>query len=105
VLNDFSAPIFLIVDGSSVHKANIVKEFVASTEGRLELFFLPAYSPELNPDEWVNKNVKHDRIARAVPLTRADLKAAALDGLQRLKRCPEIVRGFFADPKLSYLHA
>jgi transposase len=105
LLNDFTAPIFLIVDGSSVHKANIVKEFVASTEGRLELFFLPPYSPELNPDEWVNKNVKHDRIARAVPLTRADLKAVALDGLQRLKRCPEIVRGFFADPKLSYLHA
>jgi transposase len=50
-----------------VHKAKIVNEYVASAHGRLELFFLPPYSPELNPDEWVNKNVKHDRIARAVP--------------------------------------
>ncbi|MGH3549951.1 MAG: transposase [Pseudonocardiaceae bacterium] len=58
---------FLVVDGSSVHKANIVKEYVAGTGGRLQLFFLPPYSPELNPDEWVNENVKHDRIARAVP--------------------------------------
>lgn len=60
LLHDFDTPIFLVVDGSSVHRANIVKEYVASTQGRLELFFLPPYSPELNPDEWVNKNVKHD---------------------------------------------
>jgi transposase len=103
VLHDFETPVFLIVDGASVHKANIVKEFVKSTEGRLELFFLPPYSPELNPDEWVNKNVKHDKIARAVPLTRDDLKPVAVEALKRLKECPEIVRGFFADPKLSYI--
>ena len=68
LVHDFDTPIFLVVDGSSVHKANIVKQYIASTEGKLELFFLPPYSPELNPDEWVNKNVKHDRIARAVPM-------------------------------------
>ena len=94
-----------MVDGSSVHKAKIVKDYVASTKGRLELFFLPPYSPELNPDEWVNKNVKHDRIARAVPLTRDELKAVAVDALERLKRCPGIVRGFFGDPKLAYIRA
>ena len=105
LLHDFDTPVFLVVDGSSVHKARIVKDYVASTEGRLELFFLPPYSPELNPDEWVNKNVKHDRIARAVPLTRDELKAVALDALERLKRCPGIVRGFFGDPKLAYIHA
>jgi transposase len=105
LLHDFDTPVFLIVDGSSVHKANIVKEYVASTQGRLELFFLPPYSPELNPDEWVNKNVKHDRIAKAVPLTRDELKAVAGEALERLKKCPGIVRGFFGDPKLAYVHA
>lgn len=105
LVHDFDTPVFLVVDGSSVHKANVVQQYVASTKGRLELFFLPPYSPELNPDEWVNKNVKHDRIARAVPLTRDELKAVALDALQRLKKCPGIVRGFFADPKLAYIHA
>lgn len=74
VLHDFDTPVFLVVDGSSVRKAKIVKDYVAGTEGRLQLFFLPPYSPELNPDEWVNKNVKRDRIARAVPFTRDDLK-------------------------------
>ncbi|MDQ3153677.1 MAG: IS630 family transposase [Actinomycetota bacterium] len=96
LVHDFDTMVFLVVDGSSVHKANIVKDYVASTEGRLELFFLPPYSPELNPDEWMNKNVKHDRIARTVPLTRDE---------QRLKQCTGIVRGFFGDPKLSYIHA
>jgi transposase len=105
LLHDFDRPIFLIVDGSSVHKAKKVREFVAGTDGRLELFLLPPYSPELNPDEWVNKNVKHDKIARAVPLTRDDLKAVAVTALERLCRCPEIVRGFFADPKLNYIRA
>lgn len=105
LVHDFDTPVFLVVDGSSVHKAKIVTQYVASTQGRLELFFLPPYSPELNPDEWVNKNVKHDRIARAVPLTRDELKAVAVDALQRLKKCPGIVRGFFGDPKLAYIHA
>ena len=103
LLHDFDRPVFLVVDGSSVHKAKKVREFAAGTQGRLELFFLPPYSPELNPDEWASKNVKHDKIARAVPMNRDDLKAVAVAALERLRRCPEIVRGFFADPKLNYI--
>ncbi|MBV8540011.1 MAG: IS630 family transposase [Pseudonocardiales bacterium] len=105
ILHDFDTPVFLVVDGSSVHRANTVKEYVAGTDGRLELFFLPPYSPELNPDEWVDKNVKHDRIARAVPLTRDDLTKVAVEALERLKKSPGIVRGFFGDPKLRYISA
>jgi transposase len=105
LLHDVDTPIFLVVDGSSVHQATIVTQCLASTEGKLELFFLPPYSPELNPDEWVNKNVKYDRVARAVPLTRDELKAVAVDALERLKKCPGTVRGFFGDPKLAYIHA
>jgi transposase len=105
LVHDFDTPVFLVVDGSSVHKATAVTQYVAGTKGRLELFFLPPYSPELNPDEWVNKNVKHDRIARAVPLTRDELKSLAVDALERLKKCPGIVRGFFGDPKLAYVHS
>jgi transposase len=103
--HDVTTPIFLVIDGSSVHKASIVTQYVAATEGMLELFFLPPYSPELNPDEWINKNVKHDRIARAVPMTRDQLKELAVDALERLKKSPGIVRGFFGDPKLAYIHA
>jgi len=55
LIHDQGGPVFLIVDGHPVHRSNAVKEFVASTQGRLRLFHLPAYSPELNPDEWVWK--------------------------------------------------
>lgn len=45
--------VFLVVDGHPAHKANVVKEYVASMKGRLELHFLPPYAPDLNPDEFV----------------------------------------------------
>jgi transposase len=103
LLADIEGKIFLIVDGSSVHTATETREFVASTNGRLELFFLPPYSPELNPDEWVWKNVKHDQIGRKSVLGIHDLKNAAESALRRLQKMPRIVLGFFADPKLSYI--
>jgi transposase len=57
LLRDADRPVYLVVDGHPAHRARATTEFVASTEGRLKLFLLPAYSPELNPDEWVWKNV------------------------------------------------
>ena len=50
LLHDTSGPVFLILDGHPVHRSKAVKQFAASTGGRLRLFFLPGYSPELNPD-------------------------------------------------------
>ena len=42
-------PVHLVADGLPAHKTKLVKEYVASTEGRLTLHFLPGYAPELNP--------------------------------------------------------
>jgi transposase len=98
-------PIFLIVDGHPAHRAKKTKEWVASTNGALQLFYLPGYSPQLNPDEWVWKNVKHDRIGRAGITSPEDLRSKALAALRRLVELPEIVRGFFHDPDLRYILA
>jgi transposase len=103
LLQDASGPVYLIVDGHSVHRAKATSAFVASTGGRLRLFFLPGYSPELNPDEWVWKNVKHDRIGKTSVLSKHDLKTKAIGALRRLQKLPAIVRGFFADPHLRYI--
>ena len=105
LLHDAQAPVFLIVDGHPVHRSKAVKTFVASTEGALRLFYLPSYSPELNPDEWVWKNVKHDRVGRIGVAGPDDLKAKAVAALRRLQRLPQLVRGFFRDPNLSYILA
>jgi transposase len=103
LMRDVDSDIFLIVDGSSVHTAREVKEFVKSTGGKLQLFFLPPYSPELNPDEWVWKNVKHDTVGRSGVRSKDDLKAIATSALRHLQKVPRKVRGFFADPKLAYV--
>jgi transposase len=105
LLADDGGTVFLIVDNHSIHLSNETRAFAASTDGRLRLFFLPTYSPELNPDEWVWKNVKHDRIGRSGITGAADLHTKATRALQRLQDLPGIVRGFFADPDLRYIHA
>jgi transposase len=72
LLPDTSGPVFLVLDGHPVHRSKAVKQFAESTGGRLRLCFLPGYAPELNPDEWVWKHVKHDRVvapASAAPRT------------------------------------
>jgi transposase len=105
VLADTDGPVYLIVDGHPTHKAKATKDFVAATGGRLKLFTLPAYSPQLNPDEWVWKNVKHDRIGRSSVISAEDLKHKAIGALRHLQKLPAIVRAFFADPNLRYITA
>jgi transposase len=103
LLQDIEGPVFLIVDGASYHHSKKTRKFVESTNGRLRLFQLPAYSPELNPDEWVWKNVKHDQVGRKSVLRRSDLVEITTEALTRLPRLPNIVRGFFHDPALAYI--
>jgi transposase len=105
LLHDAQGPVFLVLDGHPVHRSKAVQQFAESTDGRLWLFFLPGYSPELNPDEWVGKNIKHDRIGRAGVSGPEDLKAKALAALHRLQRLPHLVKSFFRDPNLRYITA
>jgi transposase len=105
LLADATGPVFLVLDGHPVHRSNAVKQFAAASDGRLRLCFLPGYSPELNPDEWVWKHVKHDRIGRVGVSSPDDLKAKALAALHRLQKLPHIVQGFFRDQSLRYITA
>ena len=105
LLHDAPGPVYLIVDGHPAHRAAAVQQYVASTGGRLKLFRLPGYSPELNPDEWVWKNVKHDRIGKTGVTSKEDLKSKAIGALRRLQKRPGLVRAFFADPHLRYITA
>ena len=106
LMHDTRGSVFLIVDGHPVHRSKAVKDFVASTQGRLRLFQFPAYSPELNPDEWVWKNVKADRIGRAgIGHAKGDLRCKAVAAMRRLQKLPYLIRGFFFDPNLRYIAA
>ena len=105
LVHDTNDPIFLVLDNHSVHKARIVRDYVDSLDGRLKLFFLPPYSPELNPDEWVWKNVKHDQVGRSAVTRKSEFYTLIERALERLRALPEVVRGFFRDPALAYINA
>ena len=105
LLEDCPAPVFLVLDRATYHTAGKVRDYVASTGGRLSLFYLPSYSPDLNPDEWVWNNVKNTRIYRRVAMSHDHLHALACDALEELRELPETIRGFFRDPDLAYINA
>jgi transposase len=103
LIADAGRPVFLIMDNSQVHRAKILKEHAAQSNGMLTLFFLPPYSPDLNPDEWVWKNVKHDNLGRASAKSETELAQFASAALTRLKAMPHKIKSFFSDPSLRYI--
>lgn len=100
---DVGRPVFLILDNGPVHRSIILKEYVRESEGMLTIFFLPSYSPDLNPDEWVWKNVKRDNLGRAAAKSKNQLAEFALTALENLKNLPSKVKSFFGDPALRYI--
>lgn len=93
--------IFLIVDAHPTHKARIVKQFLAEHKEHIELFFLPPYSPELNPDELAWAHIKH-RLGRVSTQTKDDLLKTTASALRSLQRLPDTVAAFFRVPTCRY---
>jgi len=99
-------PVFLIVDGHSIHKSKKVKDFLLEeAKGRLRLFYLPSYSPDLNPDELVWNHVKGHKIGRMAIEGRGHLKRKVVGVLRSLQRIPAKVRSFFEKPSVAYAAA
>ena len=95
-------PVFLIWDGHPTHRSKKVKECVESFDGRLQIFFLPAYSPELNPAEQVWNNVKTQGIGREPVFGPDQLKSVVMKYLRRLQKLPRLIKKFFAHPECAY---
>ena len=95
-------PIFLIVDGHPSHRSKMTKAYVESLQGILRLFFLPPYSPELNPDELVWNDVKNHGVGRTLIHAPADLMRAVVGRLRYLQKTPAMVRSFFQHPETRY---
>src|SRR3989442_13831661 len=97
-----SGKIFLVVDGHPAHKANLVNNYVGSLEGSLELHPLPAYSPELNPDEFVWGHMKNNGVSKKPLKQNESLTKRVEEDLNKIKRDPGLVRSFFCADTVVY---
>jgi transposase len=105
LIHNADRPIYLIVDGHSAHKAKLVERYVASLEGKVRLFFLPPYSPELNPDECVWNDLKNNAVGRMVIIDADMLRREVTRFLRFLQRTPERVRAYFTNATMRYAAA
>lgn len=96
-------PVRLVVDGLPAHKKANVKEYVASTRGKLTLHFLPGYAPDLNPDELVWSHAKRTGVARS-PLRAGEKLQCRVDAqLINIANDSALVKSFFRHPSVSYI--
>ena len=99
---EVSHPIWIVTDRYSVHRSKVVMEYLATTNGRIQIFFLPAYSPELNPVELIWNNIKPQKIARYLIQSAEELVERAKDLLESLKQMPDKVCAFFKKESVRY---
>ena len=102
LMHNAENPVFLIWDGHPTHNSHKVKKCIESFDGQLEVFFLPSYSPELNPTEQVWNNVKDYGIGRKKIFGPDQLKSIVLRQLRKLQKLPAIVMAFFRHPDCVY---
>lgn len=102
LIKDSDKKVFLILDNLKVHHSNIAKEWIEKHIDKIEVFFLPSYSPELNPDEYLNCDLK-DGVHSGVPArTRGQLRKKAISHLRKLQKMPGRVSKYFKHPRIAY---
>ena len=94
--------IFLIVDNGTTHKSKKTKEFVESQKEHLELFYLPPYSPELNPDELVWNHLKTHTTGRSTVSDKNDFKKKVTRSMKSLQKNRDKIKSFFGKESLRY---
>jgi transposase len=97
--------IFLIVDNLSVHEATAVEEWLADKQDKIEVFYLPKYSPERNPDEYLNCDVKGNINADGLPKDRKELKGKLRRFMQKLSKLPGRIASYFQHKYIEYAAA
>ena len=94
--------VFLIVDNLSVHEAAAVEEWLADKKEQIEVFYLPKYAPERNPDEYLNCDIKVNINTDGLPKDREELKEKLHRFMQRLVKLPARVASYFEHKYIKY---
>jgi transposase len=96
------AKIFLILDNLRVHHAKLVEEWLEVNKDKIKVFFLPAYSPELNPDEYLNCDLKAGVHSGPPARNAKGLKRKVVSHMRKLQKLPARVASYFQHPKIQY---
>lgn len=102
LLRGIPGPVFLFWDGFNPHRSRRARAALAEHRGRLRVYRLPAYAPELNPDEWLWAWLKQHALRGLCPPDLTVLRASIREAMRRLRRRPEVIRSFFQACPLSF---
>ncbi|GAV36632.1 hypothetical protein ROTAS13_04320 [Roseomonas sp. TAS13] len=102
LVNGAGRKLFVILDNLRVHRARLVTTWAAANTERIELFYLPPYAPEHNPDEFLNNDVKQALARRRVPRDKASLRSGLTSYMRGLQRRPAKIRAFFQAASVQY---
>jgi transposase len=94
--------VFLIVDGHPVHRSRKVKHWVEEHKQQIRLVQLPGYSPDLNPDELLNQDVKSNALGRRRPSNQTEMIGDVRSYLRSTQRQPAVVKNYFQHETVQY---
>lgn len=94
--------VFLIVDGHPVHRSRKATRWIEKHHKQIRLFRLPGYSPELNPDELLNQDVKSNALGRQRPRDQQEMIGQVRCYLRSTQRQPDIVKRYFEEENVAY---
>jgi transposase len=99
---DAGRKVFLILDNLKVHHSHLVKDWLEDNKEKIEVFYLPSYSPELNPDEYLNGDLKQNIRSGLPARSEKELTKKTRSFMRKLQNRPEHVRNYFKHPKIAY---
>jgi transposase len=94
--------VYLILDNAKTHHSKILSGWVEENKKKVAVFYLPPYSPDLNPDEHVNADVKYGVGSRTPKRTKEGLREATEEHMNMLHKTPKRIRRYFLDPAIAY---
>jgi transposase len=99
---DARQKVFLILDRLKAHRARLTRDWLAAHRSKIEVHYLPPYSPELNPDEGVNADLKQAVPRKAPARSKQQLKRAVLSHMRGLSKRPQRIRSIFQHQQFRY---
>ena len=102
LIQDAGRKVLLVLDRLRAHRARLTQDWVAAHQSQIELFYLPSYSPELNPDEGLHADLKQAVTGKSPARGRPALKRRVINHMRRLSKLPRRVRSFFRRPTARY---